>query len=184
MFKNRKGLCSHNCNTVDNKGGCAGHTKLAGSLGVYLNLFGVLARIKALIESLAVKSKFSSQLLQVLFVESTLVFSSLAVEDQVVILPKSVLVGCTLAGLGCPCRFGTQECKVIVSKPDLIVLNINFFNLTPRVSGIFATKWSLKIAEFDDGDLGVRISFKVARLGDHELHHLLPAGLVRLIPCG
>lgn len=100
------------------------------------------------------------------------------------VLPEGILLAGTLASFGCPCRFRAQEGEMPVTEPDLVVLNILFFDLTPRVSGKSATERSLKVAEFDDCDLGVRIPFEVACLGDQEFHHLLATGLIGLIACG
>lgn len=57
-----------------------------------------------------------------------------------------------------------------VSKANFPCLNVSFIDLTPRVSGKFAAVWSLIVAELDQRDGGIRISFEVVGLTDQEFH--------------
>ena len=63
-----------------------------------------------------------------------------------------------------------------VTKANLALIDILFFDLTPRVSGKSAAVGSLEVAELYDGDLGVGVSKEVLCLIDQETHQLF-AGL-------
>ena len=52
-------------------------------------------------------------------------------------------------------------------------LDILIIDLTPRVSGKFATEGSLEIAKLDQSHWGIRIASQMARLRYQEFHHLL-----------
>lgn len=116
-----------------------------------------------MIECIAVQAQPGSHTLQVVLAESASVFSSLALEQQVMIFPECILVSGALACLRCPEGFVAQEGKVPITNANLTLIDILLFDLTTRVSGKFAAVWSLKVAELNDGDLGVWIPQEVFR---------------------
>jgi len=95
--------------------------------------------------------------------------------QEIVIFPECVLLGSTLTCLGCPLRFRSQEGKVNVGKTNLAILNISFFDLTPRVSGESPTERSLKVAKFDQCNGRIHVTCEMTCLRYQVRHHLFVA---------
>jgi hypothetical protein len=109
-------------------------------------------------------------LFQVLHLESALVLAVLAGEEEVVIFPECVLVGCALARLGGGKRFAAQEGEMEETQTDFARCDIIGLDLTPRVSDKFAAEWSLEVAEFDDRHRRIGRADEVPRLASQEAH--------------
>ena len=63
-----------------------------------------------------------------------------------------------------------------VGKTNLAILNVSFFDLTPRASGKSPAERSLKIAELDQRHGSFRITSKMTCLGYQVRHHFgIPA---------
>ena len=58
-----------------------------------------------------------------------------------------------------------------VGKTNLAILNISFFDLTPRASGESPAERSLKIAELDQRHRSVWVTSKMTGLGYQVRHH-------------
>lgn len=130
----------------------------------------MFSRVQTLVESFGIQTQVSSELLEILLAERSLVFTGLAVEDLVVIGPKRVLLGCTFTGFPCPLRLGSKKCEVPVAKAHDTGLDVLFIDLASRASGKSPAIGSLEIAELNNRDRRVRVALKVTGLLDHALH--------------
>jgi hypothetical protein len=74
------------------------------------------------------------------------------------------LITRTLAGFCRPLRLGTQECKMLITKPHDAGLDVRFFDLTRRVRSKSAAVRSLKIAELEHRDRRVGVTFEMPGL--------------------
>ena len=96
------GLCPDNRLPVNHEGRGALHANLLGGVGFLLHDAGVFAGIQAFIESGRIQAHLLGKAFQVVLVECPLVLTGLTLEQQVVVLPKLILVGGTLTGFRCP----------------------------------------------------------------------------------
>ena len=133
---------------------------------------GVLPGIQALVESGGVQAEIHGEAFQIVLVESALIFTGLALEQQVVVLPKLILIAGALAGFRSPRGLLSQERKMPVSKANFTALDIFFDDLATRASGKSAAEGSLKIAELNHRDRGILVAQEMAALLDQEGHHL------------
>jgi hypothetical protein len=104
----------------------------------------------------------------------------LVIEQQIVVFPESILIGCAFTGFCCPYRFWPKKGEMLVTKADRTVLDIFFVYLARRASGKLAAVWSLKVAKFNDGNRSVLCAHEMTGLGDHIRHHLLRVCGLRL----
>ena len=148
------------------------HSQLAGGVGLIGDKLGVFTRVKAGIEFVFIQSKVSGKSLEFILVEGTLVFTRLVFEQKVVIFPKGILVTGTFRGFGRPERFFPQEGEVEVAKTNFTCIYVSGLYLTTRVSGKTPAVGSLKIAELDDRDRGVGITFEMGGVADEVSHEL------------
>lgn len=88
------------------------------------------------------------------------------------IFPKGILVTGTFRGFGRPERFFPKEGEVEVSKTDFTCIYVSGLYLTTRVSCETAAVWSLKIAELDNRDRGVGVTFEMGGVADQVFHKL------------
>jgi hypothetical protein len=51
---------------------------------------------------LGIQIEIGGEFLQVVFAESTLIFTGLVIEKVIMIFPESALIACAFAGFGCP----------------------------------------------------------------------------------
>jgi len=84
---------------VDDKRRGTLHADLLGSGGFLLDDLGIFTAIEAFVKGSRIQPHFGSKGFQVVLVESALVFSILALEEQVVVFPELILVGGAFAGL-------------------------------------------------------------------------------------
>lgn len=134
-----------------------------------------------MVERLGIETQFIRKPLQVIFVERPPVFTRLLDENVIVVLPESILLGRTFAGLPRPLGFGTKKGKMHVPKTHLSGCNVLLFDLATRASGKLAAERSLEIAEFDQGDGSVRVAPEMAHTGQDGVHQgraVLGVGLV------
>lgn len=73
-----------------------------GPAGLCRNDLGIFAGIETFIERGFFEPQFSSEAFEVVPAERALIFAGMVLKQVIVVLPESVLLCCTLAGLGCP----------------------------------------------------------------------------------
>jgi hypothetical protein len=76
-----------------------------------------------------------SKFLEIIFIESTLIFAVLAGEQEIMVFPKLILVRRAFAGLSRPLRFIPQERVLKITEAYLTGLYVFFIDLTTRARG-------------------------------------------------
>jgi hypothetical protein len=89
---------------VDHKGGRALHADLLGGAGFLLDDAGVFAGIQALVEGCRIQAELFGKAFQIVFAEGALVFAVLLLKEQIVVLPKLILIASAFAGFRRPLR--------------------------------------------------------------------------------
>ena len=161
---------------IDHKGRRALYPNGVGSLRQILYHLGVFARIQALIEGICVQLQVGSKLLQFVFGKGALVLPILPLEEQVMVLPESILVSGALAGLSGIRGFLPEEGDVPVAEAYFAFFYVVIFDLATRASGKPATVRSLEVAEFDQRHRRLGVSLEMLHLAHDEVHHLLALG--------
>lgn len=184
LLKDLEGLCADDGLPVDDERRSGLDAKLTGAVGFLLHDTSVSSGIETFVERRGVQTEFFSKELQVLFVERAAILAVLLLEEVIVVLPESILFSRALAGFTGPLRFRAEESEVDVTKSYQPLVNVFFFDLTPRASGKTPAERSLEIAEFDDRDRRVGAAAEVARHAGDSLHQcLLLCGAIRVC-CG
>lgn len=107
LLKNLKRLCTHNRLPIDHKRWCGCDTHGAGVVCLGLHLGGERVVIQAIIKCLTVQLQFIRKCLEIFFAEGSLVLTAVSFEEEIMVNPKSVLLGCAFAGFRSPEGFLT-----------------------------------------------------------------------------
>ena len=121
---------------------------------------------------IGIKPKVRCEALEVVIVECAPVFSILIVKQIVMIFPERILIGSAFASFCCSFRLRSKKGEMDISNTYFPGIYVGIFDLTPRVSGITPTVWSLEVAKFDQGDRRVRIAAKMPGLRNQVFHEL------------
>lgn len=185
LLKTFEGLGAYDRRPVDNKARRALHTQLLRHLCFLLDNFRIFSGVQALVELVFIQSYLGCKLLEIVLAERATIFTILVFVEIIVVFPERALFSSALACFCRPLRFWTQESKMNVTNANSTVLQVCFFDLTPRASGEPPTIRSLEIAKLDQGHRGIRVPFKMPGLGDQVIHHLfIPGcGVWRLRSC-
>jgi hypothetical protein len=100
LLEDIEGLSAYQRPAVDDESRRALDSEGTALIDLFLDVIRVLPRVETLVELLRVQVQLGCKVFQILIVECALVLSGLAVEEQVVVLPESILIRSTLAGLG------------------------------------------------------------------------------------
>ena len=126
--------------------------------------------VHAFVELVGIETEINGKPLQVFFAVGTLVFAAVVGKQEIMVLPKRILVSRALAGFRRPLRFRAEKRKMDVAEPDFPCLYVFFLDLAPRASCESRTERSLKVAEFNQRDGGFRVAFEVPDLGHNGAH--------------
>ena len=82
-------------------------------------------------------------------------------KELIVVFPKLVLLGCTFSRFRGPVRFAdaslVDDGVILVCEGNLVRLDVLCFDLATRAKCKVSADRSLKVGEFDEGELGVWI---------------------------
>jgi hypothetical protein len=131
--------------------------------------------IQASVESPSVQAQIFSKLLQIFNLKRALIFTTLTLE-QLVMVPPELLLALVPGAFGCfrgKRAFFTQKGEMDVAEPDNARVDKFFFYLLIFANGELTTERSLKIAEFQHGHRGICPTPEVFHLVERHLHHSL-----------